>query len=272
MFNIPLLVATIFGFISLCFISSSNYIINDIIDKKKDQKNLEKKKRPIASGKIKVWFAVILAVLFFSSSIFIAINLSLPFLFFVIGLFVLTQIYSFKLKHVIFADLLLLSVNFVLRTVSGNFIVSNGFQPHIEISYWLVLCPFFLALFLAASKRQSEVIFLKDSAKNHKKVLEGYTREITFGLMLISTTLLISSYSIYTMFGPYPNLIFTLPFVLYLVFSFFGYAEKGQDIARNVDLVYKNKILVLTIILVLFLVFFAIYGFFNSIELVSKIF
>ena len=40
------------GFIALCIISSSNYIINDIIDFRKDRLHPEKKNRPLAAGKI----------------------------------------------------------------------------------------------------------------------------------------------------------------------------------------------------------------------------
>jgi len=260
LFNFNLVFATFFGFVALCLISSSNYILNDIFDRKKDRINLEKKNRPIASGKISVKFAILLAILFFSGSIFIAINLSLIFLFFVTSLFTLTQFYTFKLKNIAFVDILTISINFVLRAVSGVFIVSQSLGERVGVSYWLILCPFFLALFLASSKRQAEVILLKDSAKAHRKVLNEYTKEITFGLMIISTTLLIISYSIYIMSSSYPQLIFTLPFVLYLIFSFFAYAEKGQDIARNPELIYRNKFLVLVVVLVLVLVLLSIYG------------
>ena len=49
-FNSKFLLLTTVGFFSLCFISSANYIINGIIDRKKDIEHPEKKNRPIASG------------------------------------------------------------------------------------------------------------------------------------------------------------------------------------------------------------------------------
>jgi len=260
-FNTGLLIATIFGFISLCFISSTNYVINDIVDSKRDARNSEKRNRPIASGKIKKWQGIILAVFLFSIGIFVAINLSLPFLFFAFALFLSTQLYSFKLKYMAFADVLTISVNFVIRTVSGNYVLSNGYHPYIPVSLWLVLCPFFLALFLATSKRGSEVLFLGNKAKGHRNVLTKYTKEITLSLMIISTSLFIAAYSIYIIFGPYPRLIFTLPFVLYLVFKLFSYAEEGKKIARNLELIFKNLSLVLTILIILLIAYFAIYGF-----------
>lgn len=260
LFEAGLLSATILGFVSLCFISSSGYIINDIIDRKKDRNNPEKRNRPLASGKIKVLLAALISTILFIASMWIAISLSLPFAFFTLSLFVLTQFYSIKLKHIVFADLLAISVNFVIRTVSGNFIFADGIKPYISVSYWLVLCPFFLALFLAVSKRQSEVIFLKENAKSHRSVLGNYTKEITSSLMIISTTLLIMSYAIYVIFGPYPKLIFTLPFVLYIIFSLFFYAEKGTSISRNAELIFKDKKMLATMLFVFFIVLFVIYG------------
>jgi 4-hydroxybenzoate polyprenyltransferase len=259
LFNLNYLMASIFGFFALSFISSTNYVINDIFDRKKDAKNPEKKNRPIASGKIKLWQAIVIALVLFGASIFISLNLSYVFLFFVFSLFLTTQIYTFILKNIAFADILTISVNFVLRTVSGVFIVSNT-PKTIGMSYWLILCPFFLALFLASSKRQSEIKFLKSKAKKHRRVLAQYTKEVTFGLMIISTTLLIAAYSIYVITGPYKRLIFTLPFVLYIVFKLFYFADKGMQVARKLDMVFKNKDIVLCIIIILIITFFAIYA------------
>ena len=47
------------GFILLCCASSFNYIINDLVDIKKDKKHLEKiKRKPLASGELSIVFAV----------------------------------------------------------------------------------------------------------------------------------------------------------------------------------------------------------------------
>lgn len=260
LFNNAAFSATVLGFLSLCMISSSNYVINDIIDRKKDKKNPEKKNRPLAADRIKVWHAVLFSLILFILGIYIAINLSMMFFVFVMGLFIMTQLYSFWLKNEPFADILAISVNFVIRTVSGNFVIANGTSPYMNISSWLILCPFFLALFLAVSKRQSELLFLKGQSAPHRSTLKYYNKKITYSLIIISTTLLIVSYSLYVFFSPYSNLIFTLPFVLFIIFHFFYYAEKGKKIARNVELVYKNKKILITILIVLLIAFVAIYG------------
>jgi 4-hydroxybenzoate polyprenyltransferase len=53
---------TLIGIVIFCFLSSSVYVINDIFDIKADQKHPVKKNRPIASGRISVHGAILLAV------------------------------------------------------------------------------------------------------------------------------------------------------------------------------------------------------------------
>src|SRR3989338_7555049 len=77
--NFDFLIKTIFGFISLCLISSSYYIINDLKDVKKDKFHPEKKNRPIASGAVKIHEAGIFSLILFIISISLSINLSVYF-------------------------------------------------------------------------------------------------------------------------------------------------------------------------------------------------
>ena len=112
------------GFISLSFASSFNYIINDIIDKKKDRAHPEKHKRPIAAGKVSVNAGLVIAFVLLALSLRLAFVLDKVFFIAVISLVVLTQIYSLFLKKIAFADILVIGINFVIRAVSGAFIIN----------------------------------------------------------------------------------------------------------------------------------------------------
>ena len=73
LFNIDYLITTAIGFIVLCSISGANYIINDIIDLKKDKKHPVKKNRPLASGEINCFvfvFAYANIFFFFEKNLF----------------------------------------------------------------------------------------------------------------------------------------------------------------------------------------------------------
>ncbi len=224
---------TVLGFLALCLVSSANYVINDIADREKDRRNPEKAGRPLASGAIRPGAAGVMATVLVICSVLLALSLSGAFLAFVLGLFLLTQLYTFWLKDEPFADILAIATNFVLRTVSGAFVIAIGFDPYVHISAWLLLCPFFLALFLASAKREAEYALLKEKAKDHRATLGKYAKETTRSLLLVSTTLLIASYALYTFYSPYPGLWLTLPFVLYAVFRFAAAAEEGSSLARH---------------------------------------
>src|SRR5204863_5275915 len=64
---------------------------------------------------------------------------------------VLTALYSLVLKKVQLLDVFIIASGFVLRVLAGS--AAAAVKP----SHWLLLCTFFLALFLALSKRRCEL-------------------------------------------------------------------------------------------------------------------
>jgi len=242
------------GFVALCLMSSANYILNDIADKEKDKVHPEKKYRPLASGKISMWTAGVLAAFCATLSISLASFLSENFFYLLLLFFFLTQLYSFALKNELFVDVILISVNFVLRAVGGAYILD------VRVSPWLIVCTFFLALFLAVGKRRAESILLKGKAAMHRTVLDQYTPSLTNALMLVSTALLLLSYSLYSFLSIYPALIYTLPFSFYVVFRYYFLVESGSPIAEKLELLYTDKRLVLGIMLWIAAVSSFIYG------------
>ncbi len=239
LFDINELILTLIGFFALCFISSANYVINDIVDAKKDRLHPEKKARPIASGKVSVAEGVILAVLMLLLSVFISLRLSTNFTYAVAALFVSTLLYSFIFKKEAFADILFIGINFVIRAVSGTFIIN------VSISPWLVLCTFFLSLFLSVGKRGSDLVLLGEHASKSREALAHYTKEGVNALMILATALLVISYSLYSFLSDKKGLLLTLPFALYVIFRYFSLVYAGSPIARKTELVFKDTKLVI---------------------------
>ncbi len=244
------------GFIALCLVSSSNYILNDIIDIKRDKSHPEKKSRPLASGKVSIFEAVLLLIIFLGASIYIAYGLNIMFLACVGFLFLFTLLYSVFLKKEPIADVVAISINFVVRAVSGAFILK------VMISPWLVVCPFFLALFLAVGKRDADLRFMKGNASKHKEVLKHYNLELTNTMMIISTTCLVIAYSLYS-FSRTALLLLTLPFAIYAIFRYYYLVIKGSEIARHPEKVYKDWQLVVVGLLwaaIIFIIFYFVLG------------
>jgi len=232
--ELPLLWVTFLAFVSLCLCSSFSYIVNDIVDKKKDRAHPEKRTRPIAAGKVQVWIASIIAVVLLALGLRLAYVLDAWFFYAAVTLVVLTLFYSFYLKQIAFADILTVAFNFVLRAGAGALVLKAAVSP------WLVLCTFFFALFLLAGKRYADLEFLGSKAASHKETLRVYTKEVANALMIIATALLIASYSAYSVLGVHPGLAFSLPFALFAIFRYFSLIYTGSPIARHPEKVFTD--------------------------------
>ncbi|MBT3814181.1 decaprenyl-phosphate phosphoribosyltransferase [Candidatus Woesearchaeota archaeon] len=242
-FDTNLIYLTIVAFFSLSFVSSAGYIINDLVDLKKDLLNPEKRTRPLASGKVKKPTAIFISLLLLAVSIYMAHTISIAVTYFIILLFISHQIYTFFLKNIIFADILSIATFFVIRAITGAFAIE------VKVSPWLILCPFFLSLFLSIGKRQSELHLLKEKSAQARKVLKEYNKELTNSLMIISTTLLIISYALYSFLSEHANLLYTLPFALFVIFRFYYLIDKGSEIARHPERIVKDKAIIVGMIL-----------------------
>jgi len=230
LFNGNLLFSTTLGFISLCLISSSYYIINDIIDLEKDKNHPEKKNRPLASGKIKPPTALIISFLLFNISLIIAYSLSIRFLISILLLYLLSQAYTFFIKKIAFLDIITISTNFVIRAISGTFIINE------PVSWWVILCTFFLSIFLVSAKRSLEL--------NYKKYREGYLDSDTEVLNLLSTLSITSVFiffSIYSILTNKPLLLISLPIALYIISNFLRKSKTEPEKIRNPEKFILSK-------------------------------
>jgi len=226
------------GFAALCLVSSSGYILNDIFDIRKDRVHPEKCRRPIASGLIGVNLAFFLAIVLLLASLAVSFAVDRYFGFFVLLLFGLTLFYSLFLKNEPFLDIVIIGINFIIRALSGAFIIFPG--QVIKISPWLILCPFFLALFLASGKRKADLILLGRNATMHKQTLTSYTQDIVNFLLNITTTSLLLCYALFSFNSDYPNLIYTIPFAVYILFRYVSLVNSGSEIARKTYLLVKD--------------------------------
>ena len=133
LFDKEMFFLTVLGFFSLSFLSSGNYVLNDLLDVKRDRAHPEKKHRPIASGAIGTPLALFLVVVLYAASFAIGYQFSTGFVVILGILFGSTLAYSLGLKNEPFLDLLLISLNFILRAISGAFVLN------VSISPWLIL-------------------------------------------------------------------------------------------------------------------------------------
>ncbi|MFA6456350.1 MAG: decaprenyl-phosphate phosphoribosyltransferase [Bacteroidota bacterium] len=211
----------VLAFFAFCFVSSLVYIINDVVDREADKLHPEKKKRPIASGEISILTGVTAAIVLGIAALLISQFLPIEFAYALLMYVAIQVAYSFSLKHIVILDLFIIATGFMLRVFSGALAIQ------VDISHWLVITTLFLSLFLAASKRRAELVMIKkQNIETKRKVLQEYSITFLDALLLITTTGMAISYSLYTMAErtievfKSEYLIFTTVFVLFGIFRY----------------------------------------------------
>lgn len=226
---------TILAFVLFCAVSGASYIINDILDIENDKHHPKKAKRPLASGKLKVREGLIGAVLIAAGAIGTAFFIDTLFFAAITGYFVLVLLYTFKLKHVVILDVIIISAGFVIRTVAGALIIK------VTISSWLIMCMIFLSLFMVLNKRKAELELLNENAGNHRKNLEEYSMELINQMLPVATSASIISYSLYTFTSDKSRyMAFTIPFVIYGIFRYQYIALSSTQDTNPENLLIKD--------------------------------
>ncbi len=208
LFEADLFFKSLFAFFVFCLLSSTSYVLNDIIDYPYDKKHPLKKFRPIASGSVTIPEATFIVFILTLVSLIIALFFSLPFFFLSLIFLLLHFFYSLYLKRKPVLDIFSISFSFMLRAFAGE--VVTGY--HIPI--WLLLTIFFLSLFMASVKRHAELVV---QGKETRISLYRYNEHFLDFLTYTSATLAIITYSFYTYFEKLPvaQTVFTVFFTKY---------------------------------------------------------
>lgn len=236
------------GFLLFCALSSSAYLLNDVIDVENDRQHPTKRHRPIAAGEISVGAAIALSAILGVAAIVISYTeLDFRFGLAASAYFAATLCYSLFLKHMVILDLLVLAFCYVLRAVAGAWAIPVG------ISYWLVLCAFLLALFLGIEKRQGELIAVQAGRRGGRKILSEYSSEMLIQMSTIVTSSLLMSYALYTIQSEaarkHPYLMATIPFVLYGIFRYLYLIHRKSMGESPDEVLIKDKPLLINILL-----------------------
>ncbi len=216
------------GVLLFCLASSCIYLLNDVRDIEADRAHPTKRFRPIASGRVAIPAALMTAVALSAFVLACSWVLSHAFFAVILGYLALQIVYSFVLKQVALVDIFVIACGFVLRAIAGAIVTA------VDISPWLLLCTFLLALFLALCKRRHEKRIGSGDDNEHRASLDKYDPQLLNQLIAIVSSATIVSYALYTLwpdtvdkFGT-TKLGFTIPFVMFGIF-------------RYLDLVYRHE-------------------------------
>jgi 4-hydroxybenzoate polyprenyltransferase len=217
----PHLVArAVAAFVIFCALSGSMYLLNDVADADRDRSHPQKRRRPVAAGRLAPETAAAVGIALAVAACTGAFLLGLRFGVVALAYAALLLAYSCGLKHVVIVDALVIAAGFVLRALAGVVVVEA------EFSHWLLLCTILLALFLTFGKRRHELLALEDGAVDHRPILSEYSPQLLDQMIAVVTAATLMAYALYTISPETAHklgtarLPLTIPFVLYGLFRY----------------------------------------------------
>lgn len=232
-----LLKTGLIAFASFCLASSSAYVFNDMIDSEADSLHPQKKHRPLAARRVSRGMAACTQFVLVIGALGLSLMTNRILSLIILIYLLLNIAYSLKLKHFVLLDVFIIAIGFMLRILAGT--LGIGIKP----SHWLLLCGMMVTLFFGFIKRRSEFTMMKNSHSAHRQTLQHYSPKILDKMIDISAACIILSYSLYTMSPETilthgtPNLIYTVPFVVYGIFRYIyllHHKHMGADMARDI--------------------------------------
>lgn len=185
------LVTLLVAFIAFSFVASSIYIINDYRDLEEDRVHPKKRNRPLASGDLTKREASIFLSVILSIGMILLYNLDIRILGIALFYFLLNLLYSFRLKHVAILDVCIVSSGFVIRLFIG------ARAANVDLSMWIVLMTFLLALFISLAKRRDDMLIFQETGNRTRKIIDGYSLEFLNLSMIMMASIVIVSYLMY---------------------------------------------------------------------------
>ena len=208
------------GFCIFCLLSSSAYLLNDLLDAPRDRLHPTKRHRPIAAGTLAPRTAVTAMVALVVVSLIWSWFISSYFWMCSVAYLLITIAYSCVMKEVYLIDTLIIAMGFIIRAVSGVIVLRTPSDP-VELTSWFVVCVMFLSLLLAFCKRRSELVNLDEGAASFRPVLAMYSVRFMDGAIAVCAAGSILSYTLYTTTTKEAwTMLASLPFVIYGIFRY----------------------------------------------------
>jgi len=233
--DLQLVSLTLLAVAACCALSSAAYALNDLLDAEGDRVHPVKRLRPIASGALSPAEGAVIFLAAGALGIGLCFAISRQVAVLGVAYLVLQKVYSAVLNRVVILDVIVVATGFILRAYIG------GTAIGVEVSPWLVLITFLLALFLALARRRQELTVMGDAAADHRAALGEYTPALLDQMIspIIGATLV--AYMIYSVSPevagrlgtPYFHL--TVPFVVFGLFRYLYLVHQhgaGEDPSR----------------------------------------
>jgi 4-hydroxybenzoate polyprenyltransferase len=244
-----LAVRAVVGLLSVGFIASSNYVINEVMDAPFDRHHPVKSARPIPSGQVSIPLAYLEWILLLVLGLALAFTISLPFAATMGFLWMMGVFYNIppiRTKDVPYLDVVSESVNNPIRLLAGWFITGT---PHVApgsllMSYWMV------GAYFMAVKRFAEYREI-----GNRNVSMAYRRSFAFydEPRLLVSIMFYAAFAMLT-FGAFIaryrlELVLSFPFVALVMAIYLKLAFQPHSAVQNPEFLWKQKGLMICVIL-----------------------
>jgi 4-hydroxybenzoate polyprenyltransferase len=213
------------GFFLLCGLSSASYLVNDVVDRKRDRRHPIRQRRPLAAGEQSVGEALVAAVSLGILALVGAYLLEPVFGLAATGYLLLVLFYSMVLRRLPVLDVAAIAFSLIVRAVGGAVLAE------VRISPWLYVGIGGAGLILALGRIQYEMRLAQAVG-----ILESekYTPAAVASMNRLAITLTLLVYCLYTFlaapFGGGYMMMTTIPFAVYaaLRYRYLTYHYGGE--------------------------------------------
>ena len=147
----------------LLAITSASYFINDLADLDADRQHASKRHRPIASGQLSLFQAVLFPAITIPLALAAAALLDPLFCAVLFAYLTITLAYSFGLKRMPLLDTFIIAILFTMRLVMGSTFLGQA------LPVWLVTFSMFIFFSLATAKRHAEIMRARTTGSDNLK-------------------------------------------------------------------------------------------------------
>jgi decaprenyl-phosphate phosphoribosyltransferase len=246
--NAALPLRIIIGLLAVCLISSSNYVINEILDAPFDRAHPSKHMRPVPAGHVNISLAYAQWIVLMIAGLGLSRFISTPFILTMTGLWVMGCVYNIspvRSKDVPYLDVLSESINNPLRMLAGWYLTTTRLLPPASLltGYWMIGC-YFMAI-----KRLAEYREFNDSARSasYRKSFAFYNEP----RLLVSITFYGSCAMLF--FGAFImryrlELILSFPLVALVMATYLSLAFKKDSAAQRPEGLYREPKLMIAVV------------------------
>jgi 4-hydroxybenzoate polyprenyltransferase len=247
------------GLLAIGLVSSSNYVLNELLDAPFDSLHPLRRSRPVPSGQVSVPWAWAEWLLLFAAGLAIGAWVGWHYMACLIALWVMGCVYNIppiRAKDLPFVDVLAEAVNNPIRFLAGWYMTPTAAVPiaSMVVSYWMVGC-YFMAI-----KRYAELRDLPSRSVlvGYRKCYSYYTEQNLLISILFYGSLAMLFFGAYMgryrleMALAFPLVAAVMAIYLGLAFKPDGAAQHPERLVREPWLMSAVVLCALTILVLLF--------------------